>query len=117
MADLETEVKLLKKKLEDQRKIHDRLDVAIEKLTDVSNSITVCLRCMKKNYQDKRKLWRVAELKSLHSYQSCTPELPQILKKSWQSHHNMPTKIKRYKKSERTLTKELVFLKNGDMFS
>ena len=39
MADLETEVKLLKKELEDQRKIHDRLDVAIEKLTDVSNSI------------------------------------------------------------------------------
>ena len=39
MADLETEVKLLKKELEDQRKIHDRLDVAIEKLTDVSNCI------------------------------------------------------------------------------
>ena len=39
MADLETEVKLLKKELEDQRKIHDRLDIAIEKLTDVSNSI------------------------------------------------------------------------------
>ena len=39
MADLETEVKLLKKELEDQAKIHDRLDIAIEKLTDVSNSI------------------------------------------------------------------------------
>ena len=39
MADLETEVKLLKKELEDQKKIHDRLDLAIEKLTDVSNSI------------------------------------------------------------------------------
>ena len=39
MADLETEVKLLKKELEDQKKIHDRLDIAIEKLTDVSNSI------------------------------------------------------------------------------
>ena len=39
MPELETEVKLLKKELEDQRKIHDRLDVAIEKLTDVSNSI------------------------------------------------------------------------------
>ena len=36
---METEVKLLKKELEDQAKIHDRLDVAIEKLTDVSNSI------------------------------------------------------------------------------
>ena len=39
MAELETEVKLLKKELHDQKKIHDRLDVAIEKLTDVSNSI------------------------------------------------------------------------------
>ena len=39
MAELETEVKLLKKELQDQKKIHDRLDVAIEKLTDVSNSI------------------------------------------------------------------------------
>ena len=39
MAELATEVKLLKKELQDQAKIHDRLDVAIEKLTDVSNSI------------------------------------------------------------------------------
>jgi len=39
MAELETEVKLLKKELQDQTKIHDRLDIAFEKLTDVSNSI------------------------------------------------------------------------------
>ena len=39
MNELETEVRLLKKELEDQAKIHDRLDIAIEKLTDVSNSI------------------------------------------------------------------------------
>ena len=39
MAELETEVRLLKRELEEQTKIHDRLDVAIEKLTDVSNSI------------------------------------------------------------------------------
>ena len=39
MPELETEVELLKKELHDQRKIHERLDVAIEKLTDVSNSI------------------------------------------------------------------------------
>jgi len=39
MVELETEVKLLKKELQDQAKIHNRLDVAIEKLTDVSNSI------------------------------------------------------------------------------
>ena len=39
MAELETEVRLLKRELEELTKIHDRLDVAIEKLTDVSNSI------------------------------------------------------------------------------
>ena len=39
MAELETEVELLKKEIHDQQKIHDRIDVAIEKLTDVSNSI------------------------------------------------------------------------------
>ena len=39
MTELETGVELLKKELHNQKKIHDRLDVAIEKLTDVSNSI------------------------------------------------------------------------------
>ena len=39
MTELETEVELLKRELHDGKKIHDRLDVAIEKLTDVSNSI------------------------------------------------------------------------------
>ena len=39
MAELETEVELIKKELHDRKKIHDRLDIAIEKLTDVSNSI------------------------------------------------------------------------------
>ena len=39
MPELETEVQLLKKELHDQKKIHDRLDIAIEKLADVSNSI------------------------------------------------------------------------------
>ena len=39
MGELETKVKILEKELHDQAKIHDRLDVAIEKLTDVSNSI------------------------------------------------------------------------------
>ena len=39
MAEVETEVELIKKELHDRKKIHDRLDIAIEKLTDVSNSI------------------------------------------------------------------------------
>ena len=39
MAELETEVQLLKRDIEDIKSIHTRLDVAIDKLTDVSNSI------------------------------------------------------------------------------
>ena len=39
MAELETEVRLLKRELEGQTKIHDRLDVAIVNLTAVCNSI------------------------------------------------------------------------------
>ena len=39
MPEFETEVKLLKKEVEAQTKIYERLDIAIEKLTDVSNSI------------------------------------------------------------------------------
>ena len=39
MAELETEDQLLKRDIEDVKSIHGRLDVAIDKLTDVSNSI------------------------------------------------------------------------------
>ena len=39
MAELETGVQLLKRDIEDVKSIHGRLDVAIDKLTDVSNSI------------------------------------------------------------------------------
>ena len=39
MSELETEVQLLKRDIEDVKSIHSRLDVAIDKLTDVSNSI------------------------------------------------------------------------------
>ena len=39
MKELETEVQLLKRDIEDVKSIHGRLDIAIDKLTDVSNSI------------------------------------------------------------------------------
>ncbi len=39
MQELETEVQLLKRDIEDVKSIHSRLDIAIDKLTDVSNSI------------------------------------------------------------------------------
>lgn len=39
MADLQTDVELLKKEVQDMKLIHGRLDNAIEKISDVSNSI------------------------------------------------------------------------------
>ena len=39
MTELETEVQLIKRDIADTKIIHGRLDVAIDKLTDVSNSI------------------------------------------------------------------------------
>ena len=39
MAELETEVQLIKRDIEDVKSIHGRLDVAIDKSTDVSNCI------------------------------------------------------------------------------
>tara|TARA_E500000318_G_scaffold49037_1_gene46120 strand:- start:2418 stop:2861 length:444 start_codon:yes stop_codon:yes gene_type:complete len=39
LADLQTDVALLKKEVQDMKLIHGRLDNAIEKISDVSNSI------------------------------------------------------------------------------
>jgi len=39
MAELETKVKLLEKEMHDRKGVFQRLDIAIEKLTDVSNCI------------------------------------------------------------------------------
>ena len=39
MQELETQVQLIKRPIEDIKSIHGRLDIAIDKLTDVSNSI------------------------------------------------------------------------------
>lgn len=39
MSDLQTDVELLKKEVQDMKLIHGRLDNAIEKISDVSNSI------------------------------------------------------------------------------
>ena len=63
MAELETEVKLLKKELQDQAKIHYRLDVAIEKLTDVSNSIHSMLAVHEEKISRQEELLIEAEQK------------------------------------------------------
>ena len=57
MSELETSVELIKKELDDQRKIHEKLDIAIEKLTDVSNSIHRMLAVHEEKIQDKKSLY------------------------------------------------------------
>ena len=49
MAELETEVELIKRDIEDVKSIHGRLDVAIDKLTDVSN----CINRMRAVHEEK----------------------------------------------------------------
>ena len=49
MSELETEVQLIKRDIEDVKSIHGRLDVAIDKLTDVSN----CINRMLAGHEEK----------------------------------------------------------------
>ena len=48
ITDLNTEVQLLKKEVSDMKMIYSRLDKAIEKISDVSNSINRMLLFTKK---------------------------------------------------------------------
>ena len=52
---IETEVEILKKEVQDIKQIHLRLDTAIGKISDVSNSINRMLWFMKRNFLDKKK--------------------------------------------------------------
>ena len=80
MPELETEVQLIKRDIEDLKSIHGRLDVAIEKLTDVSNGINRMLAVHEEKLrrvdtsqddlfsilEDRRREWE-DDLKDLHS--------------------------------------------------
>ena len=80
MPELETEVQLIKRDIEDLKSIHGRLDVAIEKLTDVSNGINRMLAVHEEKLrrvdtsqddlfsilEDRRREWE-EDLKDLHS--------------------------------------------------
>ena len=50
MSDINTEVQLLKKEVSDMKMIFSRLDVAIEKISDVSNCVNRMLSC---NHEEK----------------------------------------------------------------
>ena len=99
MADLETEVKLLKKELEDQRKIHDRLDIAIEKLTDVSNSIHRMLAVHEEKLTrqeealESRRVEISSQISELHS--RVTTNTKEIMVSATKQHDNQNKEIQK----------------------
>ena len=99
MADLETEVKLLKKELEDQRKIHDRLDIAIEKLTDVSNSIHRMLAVHEEKLTrqeealENRRVEISSQISELHS--RVTTNTKEIMVSATKQHDNQNKEIQK----------------------
>jgi len=99
MADLETEVKLLKKELEDQRKIHDRLDIAIEKLTDVSNSIHRMLAVHEEKLTrqeealESRRIEISSQISELHS--RVTTNTKEIMLSATKQHDNQNKEIQK----------------------
>ena len=99
MADLETEVKLLKKELEDQKKIHDRLDIAIEKLTDVSNSIHRMLAVHEEKLTrqeeaiESRRVEISSQISELHS--RVTTNTKEIMASATKQHDNQNKEIQK----------------------
>ena len=99
MADLETEVKLLKKELEDQKKIHDRLDIAIEKLTDVSNSIHRMLAVHEEKLTrqeealESRRVEISSQISELHS--RVTTNTKEIMVSATKQHDNQNKQIQK----------------------
>jgi len=99
MADLETEVKLLKKELEDQRKIHDRLDIAIEKLADVSNSIHRMLAVHEEKLTrqeeaiESRRIEISSQISELHS--RVTTNTKEIMASATKQHDNQNKEIQK----------------------
>ena len=99
MADLETEVKLLKKELEDQRKIHDRLDIAIEKLTDVSNCINRMLAVHEEKLTrqeealESRRVEISSQISELHS--RVTTNTKEIMLSATKQHDNQNKEIQK----------------------
>ena len=99
MADLETEVKLLKKELEDQRKIHDRLDAAIETLTDVSNSIHRMLAVHEEKLTrqeealESRRVEISSQISELHS--RVTTNTKEIMTSATKQHDNQNKEIQK----------------------
>ena len=108
MAELETEVELLKKEVSDMKLIHGRLDEAITKITDVSNSIhrMLAVHEEKLNQQEEavyaaeelieqRRTEFQNELKELHSrITTNTKEIMTVASKQHQEHSKAIQQVK-----------------------
>jgi len=99
VADLETEVKFLKKELDNQKKIHDRLDIAIEKLTDVSNSIHRMLAVHEEKLTrqeealESRRVEISSQISELHS--RVTTNTKEIMLSATKQHDNQNKQIQK----------------------
>ena len=99
VAELETEVKLLKKEIYDQQKIHDRIDVAIEKLTDVSNSIHRMLAVHEEKLSrqeesiESRRVEISSQISELHS--RVTTNTKEIMTSATSQHDNQNKQIQK----------------------
>ena len=100
MADLNTEVQLLKKEVSDMKMIYSRLDKAIEKISDVSNSINRMLAVHEEKISQQEEAQIRSEqdtnndIKELHSRISTnTRELMNLMSEQHKEETDKMTKL------------------------
>ena len=100
MADLNTEVQLLKKEVSDMKMIYSRLDKAIEKISDVSNSINRMLAVHEEKISQQEEAQIRSEqdtnndIKELHSRISTnTRDLMNLMSEQHKEHTDKMTKL------------------------
>ena len=106
MSELETKVEILRKELDNQKRIYDRLDVAIEKLTDVSNSIHRMLAVHEEKISKQEEKFTQVEIErdirstelskrvdDLHSRLTVT--VKEIIASNFEHHKDLNKKIER----------------------
>ena len=100
MADLNTEVQLLKKEVSDMKMIYSRLDKAIEKISDVSNSINRMLAVHEEKISQQEEVQIRTEqeinndIKELHSRISTnTRELMNLMSEQHKEQTDKMTKL------------------------
>ena len=100
MSDLNTEVQLLKKEVSDMKMIYSRLDKAIEKISDVSNSINRMLAVHEEKISQQEEVQICTEqeinndIKELHSRISTnTRELMNLMSEQHKEQTDKMTKL------------------------